>query len=126
MRSGSAAAAISWKAAAITAKARSSASRGRAAEVAAVGKARGVHDRIDRSKRGARRLDQRSTCPRPGKIAGLDLDPGALAPASLRDRIQPRKAGGLGALAVQHQRLIGTGEPARDRGADAGTAACDD
>jgi hypothetical protein len=44
----------------------------------------------------------------------------------LGNRIQPGKASGVSALAVQHQGLIGAGEPARDRSTDAGAASRDD
>ncbi|MGY3225856.1 hypothetical protein ACVIM5_006463 [Bradyrhizobium sp. USDA 4512] len=97
-----------------------------AGELAPVGKARGVHDAVDRPERGPRCRDQRGAGAGLGEIAGADLDPCALAAAFLRNRIQPREADGGGALSVQHQGLSGAGEPARDCGADAGAASGDD
>ena len=97
-----------------------------AGEFAAVGKARGVHDGIDRPECSARSFDQRRTRADPGEIAGRDCDLRALAAAFLRNRIQPREPASFGALAMQHQPLIGAGEPARNRGTDAGAASRDD
>ena len=91
-----------------------------------VGKARRMHDSIDRAKRGARCRHEVRRRARRRQIAAAPLDPGAGALAVRHDRFQPLDPGGIGALSMQHQALIASRQSPRDGSADPGSAAGND
>ena len=95
-------------------------------ETAPIGKTRGVNDGIDRAERGARGANKLGRGSGAGEVAGATLDAGAGAPALRAHRLQALEACRIRPLSVQHQALVAGGQPARDRGADAGGASSDD
>ena len=95
-------------------------------EIAAIGKARSVHDRIDGAERGARRTHQVGSRPRAGKTARAPFDVGACLLALRSDRLQPLEPGGIRSLSMQHQAPFRARQAPRDRGSDPGPAACYD
>jgi len=95
-------------------------------KTAAVGEARGMHNRIYRAEGGARGTDELGSRAGASEIAGAKRDLGAGALAFRRDRLQPLQPRRVGPLPVQHQALILTRKPPRDGGADAGSASGDD
>ena len=99
---------------------------GQLREIASVGKARGMHDRIDLTERGARGMDEFGCRTGIGEIAVTPLDPGAGPLTVGSDCFQSIEPGRVGALSVQHQALIIGRQSPRDRGANSGSAAGDD
>ena len=95
-------------------------------EIAAIGKARSVHDRIDGAERSACRTHQVGSCPCAGKIARAPFDVRAGLFALRSDRFQPLEPGSIRRLSMQHQALFRARQAPRDRGSDPGSAACYD
>jgi hypothetical protein len=85
-----------------------------------------MDDRIDAAERRARCANQLGCRPGNGQIAAAARDIGAGTPTLLGDRLQSRKPCCVGTLSMQHQALIATRQPARDRSSNPDPASGDD
>src|SRR5205823_378333 len=95
-------------------------------KAAAIGKARGMDQRIDRTKSVVYRADQLGGGAGNGEIAAMPADLSAGLLALARDLLQAREAPVISALPVQHQPLARRRQTPRNRGADAGATAGND
>jgi hypothetical protein len=95
-------------------------------EIASIRKSRGMNERVDAPECGSRRGNKLGCGPGIRQVASPPRDFSAGLLTVHGDRFQSLKPCLVLPLSMQHQAIIGSSQPARDRGSDPRAASGDD